>query len=573
MKRLFFSTIICIGIVSILTIFFFLYSLLPLASQHTETTRLNSPDETANYFFSATFAKEGVLSYKEPFLEESKGYIHPRSMTASPRGDTIVPVAFLGMPLIHGVIAKLFGMRSILFVTPFVGVLASLFFYLLLIRIFPRFVACTATLLFLAHPAYWYNANRAMLPNTLFVDFLIIGAALTIIGLSQSKIQEKNSMRIRSILFSLLGGLCTGLALMIRLSEAIWVVGVYLFLGIILMRRIAWRRTVVWAVAGAVPIGVLLYWNLRTYGHPLFFGYQTGDILPAVQAFDNAIDVVRTFDGRRLNELSENIQSVGNFIFRYLMPFGFHPQLFLANGKEYLIKLFWWLSIPSVIGFLYSLRSGWKELITKHFSPQILYSIVVVGIMSWLVPYYGSWEFYDNITREATIGNSYVRYWLMIYCLSTPFVAMTLHRFLRYAHGVVRSIGCALIVGVLMWFSFQSVLWQSEESIFTVAKNMGVYEHIAQNVIALTPQGSVIVSPRSDKIFFPNRKVAQQMDDFREISLLAPLAAKTSVYYYGFWDQKTAAFVTKKYFSPYRLKLEFVSDITEKEFLYKVVPL
>ncbi|MDO8571212.1 MAG: hypothetical protein Q7R79_00860 [bacterium] len=572
MKRMTFRIAFFLSIVSALTIFFFLYSLLPRASKSTTTVRLNSPDETANYFFSVTFSETGELRYTEPLLTQSKGYVHPRSMTASPRGEDVVPVAFLGMSLIHGAIAKVVGTGAILFVTPFIAVLTSIFFTLLLVRIFPKPVAYGAAILFLVHPAYWYNANRSMLPNVLFVDFLIIGISLALVGLQKEDIQSRWRRIIQYVATSM-GACSLGIALMIRLSEGLWIFAVLLFLGIVLWRRIAWKRVPLFCIMGALPIAFLLYWNWKTYGHALFFGYQTGDILPAVQAFDNTVDVVRTFDTQRLHEVRENIGSVGSFLLRYAMPFGFHPSLAILHFKEYILNLFWWMTIPATLGCLLSLRSGVIECIKKRFSPMMIYTVVFLCITIWLVPYYGSWKFTDNISGIATIGNSYVRYWLIIYCLSTPFIALVLYRLYTYAHGSMRAVGYAGVITLFIFYSFQSVLWQSEESVFAVSQNIASYEIIVQKVMERTPEDSVIVSARSDKLFFPYRKVAQHVDEFREIELVAPLAEKVPLYYYGLWDKKGAEFVSKKYFEPYKRKLEFVSDITEKERLYKVLPL
>ncbi len=204
---------------------------------------------------------------------------------------------------------------------------------------------------------------------------------------------------------------------------------------------------------------------------------------------------------------------------------------------------------------------------------MMVYTVVFLCITIWLVPYYGSWKFTDNISGTATIGNSYVRYWLIIYCLSTPFIALVLYRLCSYAYGIIRVFGYAAIIALFVFYSFQSVLWQSEESVFAVSQNIASYEIIAQKVMERTSEDSVIVSALSDKLFFPYRKVAQHVDEFREIELVAPLVEKVPLYYYGLWDKKGAEFVSKKYFEPHRLKLDFVSDITEKEKLYKVTPL
>ena len=70
-------------------LFFAIYSTLSLRSYSNAVPLFNSPDETANYFFSKQFALNGALGYQEPLLKASNAYVHPRSMTAV--GEQVVP--------------------------------------------------------------------------------------------------------------------------------------------------------------------------------------------------------------------------------------------------------------------------------------------------------------------------------------------------------------------------------------------------------------------------------------------------------------------------------------------------
>ena len=88
------------AVIAAAAVFFFLYSFLSFESIKDPSIRLNSPDETANYFFSRLYATTGKLGYSEPLLAATEHFLHPRSMTGV--NGTVVPVSFVGMPLLYG---------------------------------------------------------------------------------------------------------------------------------------------------------------------------------------------------------------------------------------------------------------------------------------------------------------------------------------------------------------------------------------------------------------------------------------------------------------------------------------
>src|SRR3989344_4867435 len=103
----------------------------------------NSPDETANLFFSRLFAEESRLQFADPANQAAEDLISPRSMRVI-AGKT-VPAGFMGLPLIYGSLAKIAGLCSIPFITPFISIIGLIFFYLLVKEIFGRnaaFIAC-----------------------------------------------------------------------------------------------------------------------------------------------------------------------------------------------------------------------------------------------------------------------------------------------------------------------------------------------------------------------------------------------------------------------------------------------
>lgn len=551
--------IIVIGVVAgVLGLFFCLYSFLSVATESGSLIKLNSPDETANYFFSKLFAEKTTLGFKDELLTASNNFVHPRSMTVVV--DTVRPVSFLGMTVLYGGLSKLFGERALLYYTPFFAVMASLFFFLFVRRIFDERIALLSAILLLIHPAYWYYASRSMMNNVLFVDLLIIGAGI----LAAS----------RAWYGWLLGGLFMGLSLMVRFSEIIWVCGALFVWGVLCFRRLSFAPTASFLVGLLIPIGILLALNNAIYSSPLAFGYQTIDTSTAIKTLENTQSLLAHFSLASVASIGQNLVTIIMSLAGHLLPFGFVPEVFTKHVVDYGVKMFWWL-IPLLLfgGGLVLKRGTISTFREKKLDVRIVYSIVTVLIAAWLVVFYGSWLFYDNITKEITLGNSYVRYWLPMYILCLPFVAsgmlfLSEQCKLRGLKEAVVPVG----LGVFALLSFQMTLFEPLEGLVRVSGNLVSYREKARAVLSFTPETAVIFSPRSDKIFFPERHVAQSFDDFREVPLVPKILAVAPVFYYGFWNEKDADYVTQKHFKTLGLQLVYVAQFDANERLFQVVP-
>src|SRR4030042_5554451 len=127
--KLFKSPLLYLSIIAVG--FFFIYSyprmVLPLINL--------SPDENANYFFSKLAAEKGTLMSYERLNEGIAPIVHPRSINVN-QENYLVPGSFLGIILIYGFFAKIFGSNAIIFLTPFFACLGALFFYGIIKRIF-----------------------------------------------------------------------------------------------------------------------------------------------------------------------------------------------------------------------------------------------------------------------------------------------------------------------------------------------------------------------------------------------------------------------------------------------------
>ena len=100
--------ILCAAALSI-----FLYTYLPTSALFI----FNSPDETANFFATESFNFYNSFGRPEPLNDIAGGLIHPRSIVA--RGDYLLPVSFIGLPLIYGALSKVTGLGLVPFFVPF----------------------------------------------------------------------------------------------------------------------------------------------------------------------------------------------------------------------------------------------------------------------------------------------------------------------------------------------------------------------------------------------------------------------------------------------------------------------
>ncbi len=546
--------VIYTGITGILLCFFFLYSFLAFQETALQPIKFNSPDETANYYFSKIFAERTEIGYSEPLLKDTKGLLHPRSMAASSDGGRVVSAGFLGIVFLYGVLGKFFSSGAIPFFTPVIAVVSSVFFYFLLTEFFSKRVALLSSLLLLIHPAYWYYSNRGMFPNVLFLDLLIGGLFFL-----------WRAFHFRTNLIFFISGFFVGLALIVRLSELPWVLFLLLFIWMCTIRRFRVRGTCFFLFGITIPLVILFWCNQQVYGNMFFSGYtQIGTHLSA--------GAMQTNGMQWWQNIYFSVKFVLKSFLNTLFPFGFVFVEFKKNFLTYFVSLFWWFTVPAVVGIGSLLFHVVRQIRHHIYSKELGYLCVFFATSLWLIPFYGSWAVMDTITGEATIGNSYVRYWLPLYCFIIPLSAYGI----CYVYDHIRSFFgkksiAVVLFFIFVFFSYQSVFSQKTDGLISVAKHIQEYRDISLRVTNATEEGAVIFSNRSDKIFFPQRHSAQSFNGFGEVEIIPSLLKKAPVYYYGFEDQVAGAEISEKYFSPFGLRLEHISDIAGVESLYRVV--
>lgn len=528
--------LITLGVLGV--VFFFIYSYLSLATPSLELRRtstpliFNSPDETANYFFARTFAEDGRLWEAESLEFAAGNSIFPRSIKAL--GGRLVPVGFLGLPLAYGLIAKVIGTWSIIFLTPLFAVLAVLAFYGIIRKIFSDNIAFLSSVLMFALPPFWYYATRGLFHNLLFVSFLIIAIYFLQKAYSSTDVYEKvrhlnaptgiigalaSFKFLHKFSFYALGGLFLGLTFATRLSEIWWIAIICAILFFVgygdpTFRRFESRRygiliIVTFFILALTPF---LYQNQILYGSPFATGYQT-------QIETNNVSVMNADSAPVANNTSASL----------VLPFGFHPKTIAWSAYNYFVTFFPWFVIPAFLGVFVFL---FDKKMTREKS---LYFIIFCFVTGWLLVYYGSWKFNDNIDpSKITIGTSYLRYWLPSFIMLLPFFSKFVLFIAKLWNKRVWKFGASIaIIALFFYFSFMSVFYSEDEGIYQVRQTLNGYALRSEVVLSLTEENSVIVTDRNDKLFFPMRRIIYPLRSENTKNVISKLDNIVPVYYYG----------------------------------------
>ncbi|MAF13861.1 MAG: hypothetical protein CMI53_03140 [Parcubacteria group bacterium] len=487
--------------------------------------RFDWPDETTNYFWSVNYAQTGQLIIDEPLNIIAKNQIHPRSFNVRDDG-ALVPGSFLGLILFYGTLAKIFSTKAIIYFTPILSILGVLAFYGIIRRIFNNQIAFLAAILMLAHPAWWYYSVTSMLPNVAFVSLILVAIYFLFRG---------NKLSLSQILIS---GLLTGLAVAIRPAEIIWLMATYASIFVYLRSKISFTKIILFLAVAVIVFSPAIYQQKSIYGNFLTSGYS------------------------QLDAGSESICHSCQIAKSLILPFGFHPTTAVLNFWNHYLSNLWWLSLLAILGLVAFLTQTGKQKI-EIFG----YMGISLFIFGWLIIYYGSWLFTDLLTVHLnTLGLSYVRYWLPLYLLALPFVAIGLIFLTNFVKRRFRNIVLFLLLVFLFYSSANLVLQKKPDSILPVRNRIVSYKENASKVIELTEPEAVIVTVRKDKLFFPDRRVIHSFEALSRndslIDLLPGLLEAVPVYYYALAPESTLDLERG-------LQLELVTNVGQ-ELLYKI---
>lgn len=447
----------------------------------------NSPDETANAFFIRGLAQGRGLAIGDSEVISSGGLIHPRSVAV--RDGLLVPGSFIGMILFYALPVFLFGSAVLPFLTPFFSALALIAFGSILKKYLSLRAARLSVILALFHPALWYYANRGLFHNVFFLDCVIFIFYFASVRPSSVLAQKYGHFgRFAPYLDGVFSGGIFMLALAVRTFEAFWL------LPLVLILLWACRHNLPKTMLGAI-VGMIIFTGVLFL---LISAVIYGSFLPSGYPSIN------------------------------LMPFGFSLRNIVRNGLWYGRLFFWWHTLIAGLGIIYLI---YLRIKTK--CPTALWRgfLVLLGITFPLFIIYGSGAYLDSPDpRQITIGNSIVRYWLPLYVGFVPFGAWFLDQVARrFKNSAVRMIFFILIVAATGILSFRVVFYGAGEGLTKVISELNRYREVRATVLLATPPKAIIISDRSDKIFFPYRHVAvgtssgEVIDSLNKFSVIGPL--------------------------------------------------
>lgn len=497
---------------------------------------LNQPDESVNYFFIRQLVLNNRFSYPESLSELTDNQVHPRSATVV--HSALVPIGFPGMIVIYGFLLKIATLISgprffnllAAAITPLLAVITPFFFYGFLRRIFDKSVAWLASILLFFLPAWWYYASRPFQHNTLFV-FLIVALLYCYVVMrerfflchSRPAKCKGNPANIdnwipafagmTNVCLPFLFGVLFGWAVYVRPSEIVWLAVLGLVLFFINSRGWSWREML--GLFSGLILAVVLFFATQTafYGHPLGSGY----VVPQAEGSAGLITAG-----------PQNIPLLKSLI----LPFGFHPRTILHNVRAYFFDLFGIWTIFTLIGLsaIFAITILKDRLKEKYLILNIKYLILFIFFSLFLLIFYGSWSFYDNLLKIPSIGTSYVRYFLPIYVFSLPLAAWLIVWLWRRSR--ILKMAAAVLVAVLFLSSVREV-FAPLEGLASVKKTIQTYQSWQTEIYQQTESRSVIVARYADKYLFPGRKIIPGWQEEEQIKAIGNLVgAGWPVYLY-----------------------------------------
>ncbi len=464
-----------ISIIILCFIFFLIYSYTTLKvhlPNYLELKHLifNWPDANANYFFATLFAKFNTLSLYEPLNSLTDNLLHTRSMNVY--NSNLVPITFLPSILIFGLFFKVSGSLGILFLTPFLASLTGYIIYRLTYLVFKDLDLSFLITLFLLALAPWiFFANMIMLPSILFIFLLALGFLL-----------YKYNYILGSSLISL--------AIIIRPTEIIWLLALILLIALYNRKNINIKKNIISFFIFIIFFLFFLFLNKIIYGNYLSLGY-----------FNLETNNLPT-------EFSNSNNSILNYLRILFIPFGFHPYLILKNFFNYFIQfsypyLFASLASFIILLFKFKVRKDFKE---RRIWQYYLLSLFI--IFPLILIYYGSWDIADPLIKELnTISISYVRYFLPLFILILPLAALFFNILTVKSRGFNKVFNMIILSLAFLIPSFSLSFLANNDGLFKNEENLRKYYEVFKEVKEIISEDSVIITERSDKIFFPYYKV------------------------------------------------------------------
>lgn len=506
-----------------------------------------SPDETANAFFAEQFAQTSQFRFFEPLNLVLSDVLHPRSVV-SLNGE-LVPGSFLGLPAFYGSLMTFFGSGILSWLTPLFAAIGVIAWFGITRTFLDRTTAILSAFLWLFHPALWYYSARSLMPNVLFLSLVLCAFFFLIRRPFRLRFFSFVGLSHLAYLDLFFSGWLIALALFVRTSEAPWVMAIAMVCFIALRKTFSWKDILI-AIAGfCLGLSPLFFLQWLTFGDPFVNGYTIG------RSMENVI----------ISPSLSSIQTSDVFF-----PFGLLPRIAWQNFSAYGVSLFWWLSVLSLVGIGALMRS----IRTSIYHSWFFYLFLFVALSVWLGLWYGSWSIADNPdTSQITIANSYVRYWLPLYLLSTVFIASALKWIASFGRTrFARSVFMSALVIAVFALNIRVTFFDGQDALFAVRQKLTEAVVIRSDVLSHTENDAVIIVDRSDKLFFPHRRVLYPLRSDETYALMPRLIEFVPLYYYGI----TLPEVDVEYLNQQRLKqmglqIKHLQTYGE-ESLYRILP-
>lgn len=445
-----------------------------------------SPDETANIASAINFAETGKFGFSSE-LTEKYIWAHPRSFVYIPETKLVAPIGFLGMPVILSLIYKLFGLLGINFFAPLLA-LATLYpLWRILPKKWPKPAKLATLIIWMSFPTIILYANRGTFPQLtqlclVIWTWFIITQTPNTEPRTPNKLITKTRTRYYDLINKLnlpIAGILSALALIIRPVEAIWIIPVLIFAFIMHGKRDVGRLALLFVVPFVLLLLIGAKLSAETYGKWFVSGYQ---IRPeAVQVTENVAEAETT--------QSEAVS------FLDTLPFSFHPMHIWWNVKNY----YFWMLLPWSVLMLGSLLIIYKEKLWKS---KQLWSLLAIGWAIFAITvFYGNGIYQDHVRlNEISLGNSFLRYTLPISiaaAISAGFIFSRLWK--HWSLKIFTLCITAAFASYGIWMAISGY----DESLLFVEQELISYGQVREAALSDFPEEGIILSDRSDKIFFP----------------------------------------------------------------------
>jgi hypothetical protein len=458
----------------------------------------NWPDANANYFFVQLFAEQGTLSWHEPLNSITDNLLHTRSINVV--DSSLVPMTFLPGLILFGLGAKLLGPWGVLLLTPLLATLTVYIIYRLSFYIFKDLdLSFLIALLFFPLAPWLYFANVVMLPTILFI-FLVSAGWLFI---AKSLATKKN-------LWWILGTVFLSLAVAVRPTELLWLALIWIFMVYTNRQQLKHSRCLASICIFLAILITFLSFNKLVYGGYLSFGYLNlqANTLPT------------EFSGQEQG-------NIFNYIKLLVMPFGFDIVLIAKNFVKYFVNIIWYQVTFAIAGTILLLANRRLELAWKK------YFLLTPFVFILILLFYGSWDIADPLVKELnTISISYVRYFMPLYIWLLPLSAYAIKR-LFSSKDKTNQLAYYVIIFAMAILSIKAAFYAKHDGLFKNQENLLIYQQQFKAVHKIIPEDAIIMTDRSDKVFFPAYKVIVDQGDLPLWPRISNIIDSQEIYYFS----------------------------------------